>query len=361
MLILLLHAALTIWVCFDAYKRNMEIAPWAVGTAILGVIVVPVYLARRSLLAGEIREGGTAWNVLKNFAILWTIAMGAVTVQGLAAVGEHSSSLSGAASTGAAIGTMLGLGMLATIWFLPFVGAFILGFMLKKSSVVEKGPTGRNVVPEGTESAPPRIPVTPIDWGCMALSAIILIALFATVKGPGTTTAPKDAGVNPAGVAEKPFAEPKAPEPGQAAPEPAKIENWSYSERDDDMGRGKIKSATCTSTNTLSFGMPYDGPQHGELVLRRHPEFGKDVILRIERGQFLTGIDGCDIKVRFDEGKIMTLWANPPADHSTESVFISGYSKFVANLKKAKKVRIQSPFYQEGNQTLEFNVEGLVW
>lgn len=361
MLILFLHAVLTIWVCFDAHKRNIEIAPWALGTALLGVIIVPIYLAKRSLLAGEIREGGTAWNVLKNFAILWTIAMGAVTLQGLVAVSEHSTGLSGAESAGAAIGTALGLGMIGAIWLLPFVGAFILGFMLKKSSMVEKGPTGRNVVPEGTESAPPRIPVTPIGWGCIALSAIILIALFNSAKGPSLPTPSNNSSVNSAGVAKEPYEEPKAPEPGQAAPEPAKIENWSYSESDDDMGRGKIKTAMCTSTNTLSFGMPYDGPQNGSLMLRRHPEYGKDVILRIERGQFLTGIDGCNVKVRFDERKVMTFWANPAADHSSETVFISGYSKFVENLKKAKRVRIQAPFYQEGNQVLDFNVEGLVW
>jgi len=141
----------------------------------------------------------------------------------------------------------------------------------------------------------------------------------------------------------------------------APTEIWFYDESQDEMGRGTIKSATTKSINTLSFDFPYSGPQHGTLHLRRHPRYGKDVILAIERGQFLTGIDGCKVVVRFDDGKPQAFWGNGAADHSTTHIFISNYSKFLNNLVKAKKVRIESPFYQEGNQVLEFYVDGLKW
>jgi hypothetical protein len=145
-------------------------------------------------------------------------------------------------------------------------------------------------------------------------------------------------------------------------PNPIKpMENWTYFESDYEMGRGKIKQAGTKSTNTLSFNFPYQGPQQGVLGLRIHPKYGKDVILSIEKGQFLTGIDGCNVLVRFDDDQPITFWAKPAADHSTTMVFLNNYQQFVTNLKRAKKVKIEAPYYQEGNQILEFNVDGLKW
>lgn len=137
---LVLTGVFVLWVCFDSHKRKANIISWAIGVAILGPIVLPVYLAKRPLLSGEVREGGVAWNVLKNFAILWTIIMAVAAACGLASVGEHTARLQNDAErAGAAIGTVLGFGMIASIWFFPFIAAFILGFMLKKSSIVERG------------------------------------------------------------------------------------------------------------------------------------------------------------------------------------------------------------------------------
>lgn len=154
--------------------------------------------------------------------------------------------------------------------------------------------------------------------------------------------------------------EQKPPEP-QESPEPRKPKNWQYDESPDKMGRGVIKTAKTSSVNEISFDFPYQGPQHGTLILRTHPQHGKDVMLKIERGQFLTGIDGCKVLVRFDDGKPQSFWATEPADYSTTTIFISGYSKLIAGLKRAKKVMIEAPFFQEGNQVFEFNVEGLQW
>lgn len=140
-----------------------------------------------------------------------------------------------------------------------------------------------------------------------------------------------------------------------------KVENWIYSTKADQMGRGFIKNAFTTSINTVSFGFPYQGDQHGTLLLRNHPRYGKDIIFNIEKGQFLSGIDGCEVLVRFDENKPITFRAVGPEDNSTTAIFIKGYSQFVKSLKRSKKVKIEAPFYQEGQRVFEFNVEGLVW
>lgn len=33
----------------------------------------------------------------------------------------------------------------------------------------------------------------------------------------------------------------------------------------------------------------------------------------------------------------------------------------MAHLRKSKKVNIEATYYQEGNQSLEFNIEGFKW
>jgi amino acid permease len=43
---------------------------------------------------------------------------------------------------GAAIGTAIGIGMILGLWCIVIVGALVFGLFLKKSSLVEKGPTG---------------------------------------------------------------------------------------------------------------------------------------------------------------------------------------------------------------------------
>jgi len=140
---LILYGILAIWVYVDGANRKINAIPWAVGTGIGGPIVLPVYIAKRPLKAGVVREGGTAWNVLRNFAVLWTILVAVVAVWGMVGVSEYTAALqTGAEKAGAAIGTAIGLGVIGAVWFFPMVGAVALGFILKKSSVVENGPTG---------------------------------------------------------------------------------------------------------------------------------------------------------------------------------------------------------------------------
>ncbi len=141
---LILFGLLALWVGFDASRRNLGAAKavlWAIGTFLLGVIVMPIYVAKRPLKANEVREGGLAWNLLKNFALTWTILMVAI---GISAVGAAAGTdvNSDAEAAGAAIGTGLVVIILAVVWFFPMVGAIVLGFFLKNSAIVERGPTG---------------------------------------------------------------------------------------------------------------------------------------------------------------------------------------------------------------------------
>lgn len=115
------------------------------------------------------------------------------------------------------------------------------------------------------------------------------------------------------------------------------------------------------SLNEVNFDFPYRGNQRGTLTLRIHPKYGKDVMLSIDKGQFLCGIDDCTVSVRFDEGKAQNFSAVGPSDHSTTTLFIRGYDRFVAATKKAKHVYIEAQFFQQGTRVFEFDVADLKW
>jgi hypothetical protein len=134
---------------------------------------------------------------------------------------------------------------------------------------------------------------------------------------------------------------------------------WTYRTSTDPMGRGKVITARVLSSSTITFGSPYGGAQRATLTLRSHPEWGKDVILSIQRGQFLCRRDECGVLVRFDNGKPESYDAVESADHSTETIFLRDYDYFVRRLLKAKRLRIEAIFYQEGRRILEFDVSGL--
>jgi hypothetical protein len=139
----------------------------------------------------------------------------------------------------------------------------------------------------------------------------------------------------------------------------AKESQWSYDHRDDDMAKGVIREASIISSNVLDFSFPYGGPQHARFYLRSHPRFGKNAILRIEKGQLLCpSYDGCSVLVRFDDEQARSFSASGSSDHSTETLFINGYPQFLAKLPKTKRLRVSATVYQEGTPTMDFDVSG---
>jgi hypothetical protein len=151
--------------------------------------------------------------------------------------------------------------------------------------------------------------------------------------------------------------------PGSADSSTHPSSSWDYSQFEDEMGRGKVYTATIESRNTINLDFPYNGAQHGSLTLREHPKHAKDVILKIERGQLLDSEYNDPVVVRFDTDKPLTFSSVGASDHSTETLFLRGnaFSVFSSRLKTAKTVRIQAPIYQGGNQVFTFEVEGFNW
>lgn len=138
---------------------------------------------------------------------------------------------------------------------------------------------------------------------------------------------------------------------------PPKPANWHYSHSDYEMSKGRVHQAITESSNTVNFGFPYAGAQHGTLLLRTHPKFGKDVVLSIEKGQFLVrSYEDSLALVRFDDDDPITYKVVGAEDHSTTMVFFRDYQGFVARMLKSKRVRISIPVYQQGSPVFEFEV-----
>ena len=195
--------------------------------------------------------------------------------------------------------------------------------------------------------------------GCIPSLAVIVFAIFAigycaspspTTKTPALATPPTTS-----------TADDKANTPTEPKTPKAERTLWFYNTTEEGMGRGKIKKATIIATNSLQFGFPYQGEQWPHLVLRSHPKHGKDVIVNIDHGQFLCGYDDCHVYVRFDNGKPQKFSASGPSDHSTATLFISDFARFMKGVRKADKTYIEAEFYNNGQRVMEFNTAGLKW
>lgn len=162
----------------------------------------------------------------------------------------------------------------------------------------------------------------------------------------------------PAGESSKPEATREASATSQ---ETKRGRSWSTSISTDPMTGEKTRQATLRSENAVHFDFPYGGKQHGTLIVRDHPQYGKDVIFKIERGQILcdawSGANmRCPVKVRFGDGGAASWTAMPPADHGTETIFSGDYGEFVSKMQNVDTVRIQINVYQEGAPTFTFDV-----
>jgi hypothetical protein len=138
---------------------------------------------------------------------------------------------------------------------------------------------------------------------------------------------------------------------------------WRYQDDVDKMTGKSASYAVVESDNSLQLGSPYSGSNHGRITVRRHPKYGLDVLISVDKGQILCrAYDGCTVMIRFDSGKPQRFSVLEPADYSSETVFITNRSRFIAAAKKSKRILVQIPMFHEGEQVLEFAVPvELVW
>lgn len=133
--------------------------------------------------------------------------------------------------------------------------------------------------------------------------------------------------------------------------------DWVYGDHKDAMTSKASYYAILDSSNSLNLDFPYRGHNYGHLQVRKHPQYGLDVIFRIDKGQILcSSYNGCPIEVRFDDAPPMRFEGTEPADNSSDTVFIKGATRFIAAAKKAKRILVRVNIYHSGAPVLEFYV-----
>lgn len=133
---------------------------------------------------------------------------------------------------------------------------------------------------------------------------------------------------------------------------------WQYSPSQDQMSGAKSVTAMLTSVTTLHLSSPYDRPQNPILSIRQLGPYA-DAMIMLESGQFeCSGMDGCSVQVRFDDGASEWFQATTTTADGAAFLSFNDAKKFVEEMEKAKRVRIQPMVYANGAQLMEFYVSG---
>lgn len=132
---------------------------------------------------------------------------------------------------------------------------------------------------------------------------------------------------------------------------------WEYTSTSNDMGE-KTEMAYVFATDLVNLDFPYQGGSQGKITLRKK-DGSYDAMFLIDKGQIDTDYDGTYIRVKFDDEKPVKWSMSETDDGSRDVLFFNNEKKFIDKLKKSKKVVLEIPFYQNGNQQFVFNTSDL--
>ncbi|CAG2532946.1 hypothetical protein MAR621_03140 [Maribacter dokdonensis] len=143
--------------------------------------------------------------------------------------------------------------------------------------------------------------------------------------------------------------------------EPKKIENWEYSSNVDEMDGNTNYFAVATSINQLDFDFPYNGGSNGYITIR-NMDGENTIAISVDKGQFQTSFGNNEhLRIKFDDEELRKYNFSSASDGSMNVVFPAQAKALIQKIKASKTVKIEAPFYNEGRQVLNFNIDGLVW
>jgi len=157
---------------------------------------------------------------------------------------------------------------------------------------------------------------------------------------------------------------------------------WVYSSYTYGINEEKVYSATVRSKNPLFLGFPYGGKNYGYLSIRSNG----DVLVFIDKGQFIFSYEDPEVTIKFDNRKPAIFGISKPNDYSSNVFFIhknlsekneyltkehfspESYEQipkqkppltFIENISQTKILKIEFTLFQEGSHVLEFDVSSL--
>lgn len=142
------------------------------------------------------------------------------------------------------------------------------------------------------------------------------------------------------------------------------INNWGYGESEKDkMDNSSYHYSSCSSLNKVELKFPYNGGSTLDILLRNgFKKQGNEVILQIDKGQFMSSFDGDEtIKIKFDDNPTKEYSYQNEGTGQSTTIFLNHSNSIIEKLKKSKRVIIEVDFFDNGSFQFEFNVEGLKW
>jgi hypothetical protein len=158
---ILTNSILAALVMIDSTKREVKSPPmWGIATFLFGPFALALYLARRPLVADEIRSGGAVWNYSRYFAYGWSLVMFLLAISQVFHLNEQDGIMQTTLHwAGLTLSNKAGLLTHAKLWLLPVIGISFVGLIFRRRSILEIGPTGPlawSIPAEEIEPAPAR-------------------------------------------------------------------------------------------------------------------------------------------------------------------------------------------------------------
>jgi hypothetical protein len=187
------------------------------------------------------------------------------------------------------------------------------------------------------------------------MKVIALIALPLLLLGIVAVEMTKDRG-EPSSAAAVVSIPSKVPQKTASADE--NTGHWYYDSSISQMTDELVSLACLPSNNELEFQFPYTGGGRGVLCFKK---IGKrlQANLGVIKGQFVCGVEGCKVSVRFDDRPVQSFHMLIPRTYESNVIYFQSAQAFLKAMKHAKRIRIAADFYQDGEQTLEFSPGGL--
>jgi hypothetical protein len=188
-------------------------------------------------------------------------------------------------------------------------------------------------------------------------AAVLAFVLVGVTAEPSTQAADTKVAASGTGNAEAVEANSTSVEAASAA----KPSKWTYSDDTDEMRGTKSSYASLDSENEVDLDFPY-GEQRGQLMLRKRPEDGLNVMFQVGNGQILChSFTESHVSIKFDDGPVQRYRCTDASDGSNNVAFLSNERSVVERLKKSKRAIVEAEFFQKGRQQFMFETAGLNW
>lgn len=133
---------------------------------------------------------------------------------------------------------------------------------------------------------------------------------------------------------------------------------WVPDDHKDEMRGTTTQGFQTRSLNRLEFPFPYQGGAGAALIVRK-TRGKEELVVLMEKGQILCHLSDCSISVKFDAGTVKAVRGAKPDNGRSDAVFLGNAAGLIAEMRKAKTMMVEIPFYQTGRGVLKFNVEKL--